>query len=126
MKSPKDFQRAFRRGNRARGDLLVVAVVENGAGQTRLGLSIGKSVWKGAVQRNRVRRIFREAFRLSRPELPAGLDIIMMAAGPGLKPGLEDTRRELLRLVPKAHGRYLAKLSREADEGSPSPPEPRA
>jgi ribonuclease P protein component len=112
MKSPKDFQRAFQSGNRARGEVLVVAVVDNGGQHTRLGLSIGKSVWRGAVQRNRVRRIFREAFRLSRPELPVGVDVVMMAAAPRLEPTLEATRRELVHLVRKAHRRYLEKMAR--------------
>jgi ribonuclease P protein component len=72
-----DFERAFRQGSRARGAILLVVARENELGETRLGLSVGKSIWKGAVQRNRVRRIFREAFRLSYPELPAGFDLVL-------------------------------------------------
>lgn len=104
-----DFDRAFRQGSRARSDLLLVAVCENGLPHSRLGLSVGKKVWKGAVQRNRVRRIFREAFRLSQHELPAGLDVVLVPGRPKLEPELAATREQLVAMVRKAHRRYLEK-----------------
>jgi len=97
-----DFRLAFREGSRARGSNLLVVVRVNGLAHSRLGLSVGKSVWKSAVKRNRVRRIFREAFRLSYPDLPQGLDIVMIAARPGLVPALADCRAELVALSRKA------------------------
>ncbi len=48
----------------------------NDVGFTRLGLSVSKRVG-GAVQRNRAKRLIREAFRLSQRELPAGLDLVV-------------------------------------------------
>jgi ribonuclease P protein component len=97
-----DFDRAFREGVRARGAILVVVARPNGLEHTRLGLSIGKSIWKSAVKRNRVRRIFRESFRLSYADLPSGLDLVLIAATPRLEPQLEATRRELVHLARKA------------------------
>jgi len=119
MTAKRDFDRAFAKGGRARGATVSVVVRENGFGHSRLGLSIGRRIWKSAVKRNRVRRIFREAFRLSRPELPDGLDVIMMASRPGLVPRLDETRTELVTLVAKAHKKLLtrqARLTQEADE----------
>ncbi|HED64929.1 MAG TPA: ribonuclease P protein component [Planctomycetes bacterium] len=106
---PKDFARVYREGSRARGSLMTVALCTNGLGHTRLGLSVGKRCWKSAVKRNRVRRVFREAFRLSLPELPSGLDVVLIASTPQLKPTLEPTRRELVKMVRKAHRRFLEK-----------------
>jgi ribonuclease P protein component len=100
-----DFARVFREGRRARGSIVLVVVRENGLEGSRLGLSVGRVIWKSAVKRNRVRRIFREAFRLSYPELPRGVDVIMVPAAPKLAPELAPTRAELVALVARALAR---------------------
>ncbi len=111
-----DFERAFRQGSRARGSILVVVARANGLPHTRLGLSIGKSIWKSAVKRNRVRRIFRESFRLSYPELPVGFDFVLIAAAPKLEPKLDATRLELVSLARKAVRRAREKAATEGGE----------
>lgn len=109
-----DFARAYKEGRRARGALLLVVGTPNGLPYPRLGLSVGKRIWRGAVQRNRVRRIFREAFRLAVPELPPGLDLVLVPAAPALEPELLATQQELVRL---AH-----KVARRLVEGGPRTP----
>ncbi len=112
MRSRGDFQRAYSRGNRAKDERLTVVVCANGLEHTRLGLSVGKRCWKSAVRRNRVRRVFRDAFRLALPELPHGLDVVLVASTPKLEPDTRDVLPALVRLVHKAHRRYLEKLTR--------------
>jgi len=107
-----DFRRVFREGGRARGGSVVVVVRENEIGHTRLGLSVGKAIWKSAVRRNRIRRVFREAFRLSYPELPAGVDIVMIPAAPKLVPVLELVSTELVALSKKALARRESRVVR--------------
>lgn len=97
-----DFQRVYKRGRRARGPSFAVVVLENGLAHARLGLSVSKRQAKLAVDRNRVRRLFREAFRLERGALPAGLDVVMIATVPGLVPRLADLRAELVDQVTRA------------------------
>ncbi len=109
-----DFSRVFREGSRARSDLFTVAVRPNGLPHSRLGLSVGKKIWKHAVRRNFVRRVFREAFRLEQHALPAGLDIVLIPARPRLVPRLEDAREQLVAMTRKAHRRYLEKHPEEA------------
>jgi ribonuclease P protein component len=111
-----DFQRAFAEGSRARGSILVVVVRRNGLSGTRLGLSVGRAIWRGAVQRNRVRRVFREAFRLSYPELPEGVDLVLIPAAPKLVPELAATQKELVALSWKALRRFDEKAA-----GAPGP-----
>jgi ribonuclease P protein component len=48
----------------------------NGGDGARLGLIVGKRQLKRAVDRNRVRRMLREAFRLNRETLPS-IDIVV-------------------------------------------------
>lgn len=92
---------------------MTVAVAPNGLEHARLGLSIGKRCWKGAVQRNRVRRVFREAFRTGLPELPPGIDIVLIGSTPRLRPHLDPTRTELIHLAKKAYRRYREKMKAE-------------
>lgn len=113
-----DFDRAFREGSRARGAILLVVARPNGLAVTRLGLSVGRVVWKSAVKRNRVRRIFREAFRLSYPDLPVGLDLVLVPAASKLVPELAATRAELVHLAHKALRRCRERSAESAGGSS--------
>jgi ribonuclease P protein component len=53
-------------------------VAANGHEGPRLGLAISKRVSKKAVRRNRIKRIARDSFRLTRRDLPA-VDILLIA-----------------------------------------------
>jgi len=62
-----------------RGPLRIHAVLNDSEKDTtRLGLSIGKRIGN-AVTRNRLKRLLREAFRLRQRDLPAGLDLVIVA-----------------------------------------------
>lgn len=97
-----DFQRVYKRGRRAKGANFTAVVLENGTARTRLGLSVGKRFAKRAVDRNRARRLLREAFRLELAALPAGLDVILVAHPGARAPRLLELRAELLRQVSRA------------------------
>ncbi|WP_221774916.1 ribonuclease P protein component, partial [Citrobacter braakii] len=57
---------------------LLILARENGLDHPRLGLVIGKKSVKLAVQRNRLKRLMRDSFRLNQKML-AGLDIVIVA-----------------------------------------------
>jgi ribonuclease P protein component len=107
-----DFERIYKLGRRAQGARLAVVVLENELGRARLGLSVAKRHHRLAVARNRVRRLFREAFRLSLAELPAGVDVVMIAID-SAPVELAALRSELVPLVARA----LRKPPRVAREG---------
>lgn len=122
IRSGADFGRAYRNGRRARGSILLVVGADSGRDHPRLGLSVGKKVWKHAVKRNRVRRVFREAFRLTAPELP-NLDLVLIPAEPRLVPTTAETARELRKLARKVARRLEeARAAAPHDQAPKEPP----
>jgi ribonuclease P protein component len=96
--SRADFDRVFKRKCSISNSWIIVYACANDVGHARLGLSVGKKVGN-AVVRNRFKRLFREAFRLSRAELPSNLDLIMIPRSSD-EPPLEAVRQSLMTLVP--------------------------
>jgi ribonuclease P protein component len=84
INNPADFRRAFERKRSASNPAMVVHGVENGRDHPRLGISVGRKKIRSAAARNQVKRVLREAFRLSKAELPAGVDLVVVPRGPGL------------------------------------------
>ena len=81
VRNPRDFRRAFDRRKPASDDAMIVYAVENGLNCSRLGISIGKKKVKRAVDRNRIKRLLREAFRLGKSAIPSGLDLVVVPRG---------------------------------------------
>jgi ribonuclease P protein component len=74
-----DFDHVFRSGRSHAGRELVLYVFPRAEeGDPRLGLSVSRKVG-GAVDRNRVKRLLREAFAMESSRLPAGTDAVVVA-----------------------------------------------
>lgn len=61
----------------------------NGMQTARIGLIVGKRALRRAVDRNRVKRVIRETFRLNRQELPKA-DIVVQVTGPTSSPAARE------------------------------------
>jgi ribonuclease P protein component len=97
LRRPTDFRRVYDRRRSVSDEWLIVYGCENELPHLRLGLSVSRKFGQ-AVQRNRLRRLYREAFRLTRAEMPVGLDLVLIPRKPEV-PTLELLKRSLPALV---------------------------
>src|SRR6516225_6022081 len=91
LRRPADFKRDYDRRRSVSDEWLIVYACENGLPHLRLGCSVSRKVGN-AVRRNRLRRLYREAFRLSKHELPAGLDLVLVPRKADI-PELENLKK---------------------------------
>ena len=107
LRSPLDFARVYDRGQRAGDGHLLVFAAPNDLGRTRFGLSVSRK-HGNAVKRASLKRLLREAFRLSQHDLPQGLDLILIPRqGSGAE--LDDFRRSLVRNAERLVRRLMPK-----------------
>jgi ribonuclease P protein component len=97
IKHPDDFRRAFERRRSESDGILLVYGVENGRTFPRLGISVSRKKIRDATARNRVKRLIREAFRLSKTGLPSGIDLVVLPRSDRLR--LDTVRQSLSRLA---------------------------
>lgn len=73
-----EFQVVFKSNLKIGNSLMTLLVSKQTSKRPRLGFAIAKKQVKRAVDRNRLKRIFRESFRLSQSELPNKDYVIMV------------------------------------------------
>lgn len=90
----KDYQQVFAEATRSADHYLSVMARANGRNFPRLGLAISKRQVREAADRNRIKRVSRESFRLHQRQL-AGFDFVVMARSPASQADHEHLHRSL-------------------------------
>ena len=96
-----DFRRSYARGKSYVSPLVVVYALKNRTKNVRVGITTSKKVGN-AVQRNRSRRVIREAFRALAPRVRPGFDLVLVARGKTPYVKSTDVRRQLERQLQAA------------------------
>jgi len=102
LRNPAEFRKVYDGGRRIDGRLMTAFVLPNGLGYHRFGVTASRKLTRLAVGRNRAKRLLREAFRLSRPELDSlseRYDWVFNARRPLLEAKVDAAVEELRRVI---------------------------
>lgn len=99
----KDFRKVYKAGRSYRSNFVVLRLLPNATLVNRIGFSISAKSVKKAFRRNRIKRLFREAYRRNKKILRRGFDIVFVVR--------RDAKKDLSYIETK---RILLDLSKQA------------
>ncbi|PYE56880.1 ribonuclease P protein component [Shewanella chilikensis] len=105
MLTPAQFKTVFSNPIKASSAEITLLAVPNEMQHPRLGLTVAKRHVKRANQRNRIKRVIRDSFRLNQHDLPP-LDIVVLVRGGVLDMDNEQLRKLVEKLWRKLSRRF--------------------
>ncbi len=102
LRKNEEFHRVFKLGKAFVGDKIVVYKLENGLSYNRVGITVSRKLG-GAVERNRLKRIVREAWRAREGELRRGFDLVVVPRMKAKTASFWEICKELQELLEKCN-----------------------
>lgn len=101
----REFDRVFQARKSLVGRAFILYGAPNDLAYSRLGLSIGRRAG-GSVERNRLKRLMREAFRTSKGALPEGFDFVVVAKKGAEEADFGELKAEIVTLAGRIGERW--------------------
>lgn len=98
LKENHEFRRLYHRGVSTAGKHVVIYCRRNKLGYNRLGLTVSAKL-VCAVKRNRIKRLFREAYRLNEDKFADGIDLVLVARVRAVGASYQEIEKSLLRAL---------------------------
>lgn len=99
LRRGRDFDRIFSGAESRVGRTMVLRALPALTDQSRCGVIASKRTFRRAVDRNRAKRLLREAFRLDRAALPFSCDLVLIARRWILECDIEAVRKDFRKLA---------------------------
>ena len=95
------FRRVYEEGRKTQFGYFTAFVLPKQSGGTRIGITTTRKMGN-SVERNRARRLVREAFRRNKWLVPQGVDIVINAKRPLVEAAYSDFESEFISFLQRA------------------------
>ncbi len=95
------FRRVYEQGRKLQARYFTAFVLPNAGERARLGITTTRKIGN-SVERNRARRLVREAFRKNKWLVPRGVDIVINVKRPLIEAGYRDLESDFIAFLERA------------------------
>jgi len=113
LRKNEQFRKVFKSGKVFVGDKMVVYALENALSYSRVGITVSRKLG-GAVERNKLKRIVREAWRAREGQLRKGFDLVLVPRMKAKTGSFREIADELQQLLVK--GNIIETVARDGEK----------
>lgn len=104
IKKEDEFQEVFFNGDSvANRNFVLYKLPKEGQKHYRVGLSVGKKVALRANKRNQIKRYIRQSLLELKDQMPAELDILVIARKPSVNLDMNETKKNIIHVLKLAN-----------------------